>query len=44
MKATCDFREGNCNKGTQVQAKKAAKQSTEQDCLKRFIKHHSLYH
>lgn len=37
MKATSDFSEGNCNKGTQVQAKKAAKQSTEQDCLKKFI-------
>lgn len=30
MKATCNFRKGNCNKGTQVQAKTAAKQSTEQ--------------
>lgn len=38
MKATSDSSEGNCNKGTQVQAKKAAKQITEQDCLKNKIK------
>lgn len=41
MKAAFDFSEGNHNEGTQVQAKKAARQSTEHNTTVYKDQHHS---